>query len=60
MFIINYIFIPDNPAPDPLDAADVNCDDAVNVTDAVYLINYIFVGGSSAPCDPSGDGVPDC
>jgi uncharacterized protein (TIGR02145 family) len=38
---------------------DVNCDSACNVSDAVYIINYIFVGGT-IPCDPDDDGVFDC
>ncbi len=38
---------------------DVNCDGTANITDAVYLIQYIF-GGGPAPCDPDDDGVPDC
>lgn len=28
---------------------DVNCDEKVNVSDAVYIVNYIFKGGP-APC----------
>lgn len=31
----------------PVDCGDANADETVNVSDAVYLINYIFVGGSS-------------
>ena len=31
------------------DNGDVNCDGAVNVGDAVYLINYIFKNGPP-PC----------
>ena len=38
---------------------DVNCDGTANITDAVYLITYIF-GGGPVPCDPDDDGVPDC
>ena len=38
---------------------DANCDGAVNVSDAVYINNYIFAGGNP-PGDPDGDGVPDC
>jgi hypothetical protein len=57
--IINYIFVPGSPEPDPLEAGDVNCDGTVNVTDAVCIINYIFVGGN-APCDTNGDDIPDC
>jgi hypothetical protein len=38
---------------------DVNCDGMRNISDAVYLIAYIFSGGNP-PGDPDGDGVPDC
>ncbi|MBD3219366.1 MAG: hypothetical protein GF310_13925 [candidate division Zixibacteria bacterium] len=58
VLIINYVFMGSSP-PDPLEAGDSNCDASVNISDAVMLINYIFVGGES-PCDPSGDGNPDC
>jgi hypothetical protein len=37
---------------------DANGDLTVNISDAVYLINYIFVGGS-AP-DPLWNGDADC
>jgi uncharacterized protein (TIGR02145 family) len=38
---------------------DVNCDMTCNVSDAVYIVNYIFIGGAQ-PCDPDNDGIPDC
>jgi hypothetical protein len=43
----------------PSICGDVNCDDVCNVSDAVWIINYVFVGGN-VPCDSSGDGIPDC
>jgi hypothetical protein len=58
VYIINYIFAGGDP-PDPLESADVNCDGEVNVSDAVYIINFIFSGGFD-PCDPDGNGQPDC
>jgi hypothetical protein len=58
VYIINYVFVNGDP-PDPYSKGDVNCDELVNVSDAVYIINYVFVEGN-APCDPSGDGIPDC
>jgi hypothetical protein len=39
--------------------SDLNCDGAVDITDAVYMSAYIFSGGHK-PGDPDGDGVPDC
>jgi hypothetical protein len=56
--LISYIF-GGGPPPEPLAAGDLNCDGIVNVSDVVYAIAYIF-GGGSAPCDPDGNGVPDC
>ncbi len=58
VFIINYIFA-GGDTPDPIEAGDVNCDSDVNVSDAVSIINWIFSGGND-PCDPDGNGVPDC
>jgi hypothetical protein len=58
VYLITYIFA-GGPAPDPLAAGDVNCDGTPNISDAVYLIQYIF-GGGPPPCDPDGDGEPDC
>ena len=50
VYIINYVF-KGGPAPDPIEAGDVNLDGAVNIADTVYLINYIFKGGPP-PCEP--------
>lgn len=33
----------------PVEVGDVNCDGVVNVSDVVYLINYLFINGP-APC----------
>ncbi len=53
VFVINYVFIPGSPAPNPLCRADANGDGTINVSDAVYLINYVFIPGSPPP-------VPGC
>ncbi len=58
VYIISYIF-KGGPAPVPVMAADANCDYTINIMDPIYLINYIFRGGNG-PCDPDGDGEPDC
>jgi len=60
-YLIAYIFS-GGPAPDPVEAGNADCADspwAVDIDDVVYLISYIFSGGHE-PCDPDGDGVPDC
>jgi len=38
---------------------DVDCSGGVDIDDVVYLITYIF-GGGNPPCDPSGNGQPEC
>jgi hypothetical protein len=58
VYLLDYIF-GGGPPPDPLLAGDVDCDGLVNVSDAVYMLYYIF-GSGREPCDPDGDGVPDC
>jgi hypothetical protein len=41
--------VADAPEPDPLEAGNVNCDEVVNVSDAVFILNFIFSGGDE-PC----------
>jgi hypothetical protein len=38
---------------------DSDCDGAANIADLTYLVDYLFRGGPP-PCDPDGDGAPDC
>jgi hypothetical protein len=58
VYLLNYLFR-DDPAPDPYGAGDCNCDGVVNGADIINLLNYLFRSGF-APCDPDGDGIPDC
>ncbi len=53
VYVINYVFIPESPTPNPICTADVNGDGVINVSDAVYLINYVLVPGAPTP-------VSDC
>lgn len=39
--------------PPCLDAADGTDDGQLNITDAVYILNFLFLGGS-APPEPHG------
>ncbi len=55
--LVNYIFGIGEPAIGG--NKDVNCDGSISMSDVVYLIWHIFGTGSS-PCDPDGDGLPDC
>ncbi len=41
-------------------AGDANDDDAINVGDAVWMINYVFKGGPPPPCTDEGDANNDC
>jgi hypothetical protein len=38
---------------------DSDCSGDVDIDDIVYLIAYVFSGGPP-PCDPDGNGSPDC
>ena len=59
VYIINYIFLPGAPPPDPMEAGETNCDGSFNISDAMWLILYIFEEGND-PCDSDGDGISDC
>jgi len=58
VYLISFIFS-GGPSPDPILTGDANCSGDVDVDDVVYLIAYIL-GGGNPPCDPDGDGSPDC
>ncbi len=58
VYMIDYFFV-GGPEPDPHNAADPNCSGDIDIDDIVYLIDYLFTAGRT-PCDPDGDGVPDC
>lgn len=49
VYLVNYLFR-DGPAPEFLDAANVNCDEEVAIADVVYLVNYLFRDGPP-PCE---------
>lgn len=40
-------------------AGDANNDGAVNIGDAVWLLNYLFKGGNAPPCPSEGDANAD-
>ena len=42
-----------------MNVGDADCSGAVDISDVVYLITYIFQGGPP-PGDPNNDGIPDC
>ncbi len=58
VFVIAYVF-QGGSAPIPEAAGDVNCSGGIDIDDIVYLIGYVFQGGND-PCDPDGNGTPDC
>ncbi|RKX26064.1 MAG: hypothetical protein DRP47_08795 [Candidatus Zixiibacteriota bacterium] len=47
-FMVDYLF-QGGPAPNPPEAADINCDYENNVGDLTYLVQYLFAGGSPPP-----------
>lgn len=48
VFLVNHIFA-GGPAPCPIGAGQVDCDDQVTISDVVYLVNYLYAQGP-APC----------
>ncbi|MFH1374604.1 MAG: hypothetical protein ABII79_12490 [bacterium] len=38
---------------------DMDCSQSIDVADLTYLVQYLFQGGHP-PCDPDGDGAPEC
>jgi len=48
VFLIDYVFT-GGPAPDPVEAANVDCAGNTDIDDIVYLIAYVFTGGPE-PC----------
>jgi hypothetical protein len=51
VYLINYIFVPEAPAPIPyaVCSGDYDCNGIVNISDAIGYIIYIFAGGPP-PC----------
>ena len=47
------------PVPVPMCVGDANSDGTVNVSDAVYIINYVFVGGP-VPINPGDSWADGC
>jgi len=37
--------------PPVFECGNVNCDGVVDISDAVYLVNFVFVPGAPAPCE---------
>ena len=69
VFILRTLFAGDTSTPRCSDAADVNDDNALNLTDATYLVAYIFQngppppppGGAACGLDPTPSTLPkDC
>ena len=58
VYLINYVFL-SGPPPIPLPSDNVNCAGGIDIDDIVYLVCYVFQNGY-LPCDPDGDGIPDC
>lgn len=46
-----------SPKSYPQENGDVNCDNKRNISDAVFLVNYIFAGGTS-PCTINSTLIP--
>ena len=63
VFTLNTLFTPGTRPPDCLDAADSNDDGRFDISDAVFLYNYVILAGPPPPlpgpttCGP--DPTPD-
>jgi len=58
----NLFFLPGAPSPACRDILDGNDDGAIDLTDAVFLLRFLFLGGSEIPPpypDPGRDPTPD-
>jgi hypothetical protein len=55
--VLRIIFLGD-PAPVPIEAADINGDEEIDIGDAIYLLRFIFLGGQ-APPPPFEEPGPD-
>ena len=58
VYLIAYVF-QGGPEPIPVESGNADCEGVIDIDDIVYLIDYLFLGGDP-PCDPDGNGVPDC
>jgi hypothetical protein len=58
VYLVGYIF-GGQPEPLPDGVGNPDCSATINMSDVVFMIAYMFGYGPS-PCDPSGDGTPDC
>jgi hypothetical protein len=59
VYILLYAFA-EGPPPVPLESADTNCTGSIDIDDVVLIIEWAFMENPAGPCDPDGDGVPDC
>ena len=48
MFLLSFLF-QDGPAPCCDDSADANDDGAIDLGDAVNVLNFLFIGGPDYP-----------
>ena len=48
-FVINYLY-KGGPAPDPIEACDINSSTNCNLLDVTYLIQYLYKGGPAPHC----------
>jgi hypothetical protein len=49
VYLINYIY-QGGPAPDPVEAADVDSSGTINILDITRLIGYVYMGGPAPVC----------
>ncbi len=64
IFMLNALFVPGGPVPPCGDACDAQDDGLFDLSDAVYLLTFLFQGGPPPPppfpgcgCDPTECGL---
>lgn len=51
VWILQYLFLGDRPAPDCMDSADADDSGAVDISDGIAILSFLFTGGNP-PVDP--------
>ena len=54
--LLNYLFAPPSPAPICFDAADANDDGGLDLSDAIFLIRFLFAFDCQPPAPYPGCG----
>lgn len=59
IYVLKWLFVPDNPPPPCMDAADADDDGTLSMTDGLYILQHLFLPGSPEPPLPFPNCGPD-